>query len=105
MNAASNTELTTNIPNIPNIPQPVIVKLTAEISFTQNLLKISLLSLDRFFNNTKRAHTKQAAKNSVHIISINQSKKSKMSRKTETKGFKGGFIPPKLKTNESRSRK
>ena len=28
-----------------------------------------------------------------------------MSRKTEAKGFKGGFIPPELKTNESRSQK
>ena len=56
--AASNTQLTTNIPNI---PQPVIVKLTSEISLTQNLLKISPLSLGRYFNNTKRTHTKQAA--------------------------------------------
>ena len=56
--AASNTQLTTNIPNI---PQPVIVKLTSEISLTQNLIKISPLSLGRYFNNTKRTHTKQAA--------------------------------------------
>ena len=28
-----------------------------------------------------------------------------MSRKTGTKGFKGGFIPPELKANESWGRK
>ena len=28
-----------------------------------------------------------------------------MSRRTETKGFDGGFIPPDLKTNKPRGRK
>ena len=45
-----------------------------------------------------------SCKNSVRKNSINQIKNFKMSRK-ETKGFEGGFIPPELKTNESRSRK
>ena len=41
---------------------------------------------------------------SVHKISIHQNNNSKKSRK-ETKGFKGGFIPPELKSTEPTGRK
>ena len=44
-----------------------------------------------------------SCKNSVHKFSIHHNNNSEMSPK-ETKGFKGGFIPPELKSTEPRGR-
>ena len=77
--------------NIPNVPLTVNCELKLQFSLTQKSPTNSQLSQTKFLK------TKQPVRNTVNCIIH-----SKMNRRPETRGFKGGFLPAELKSTDAK---
>ena len=96
-NANSNVQLTTKHSKHSAIGQSQIGN--------KNQFQSELAQKQSNLSQFKSQNNQLICKNSVHKVLIKQPQQSKMSRRTESKRFDGGYIRSELKANESWGRK